>query len=160
MLVEGYAAVFTVPDAAGDRIIPGAFSDWIASTGGILTLPIYWVHDHSPKVGGNPTAFPIGGTSLVAQREAGLYFRGELASFPKAAAAAELIRLGAANSSSIGYNVLSGGESVIKGGRELTRLWVGEITIAPTGRALHPLAFVRPAAAEDDGEAAVQGAAA
>jgi len=153
IIVEGYAAIFGTPDKSGDVIQRGAFSDWLKAIGSDLVLPIYWTHDHSKQVGGKLTAMPIGATMLIAQRDAGLYFKAQLASSPKAAAVAELVRLGAATGSSIGYSVLDGGEKRIKGGgRALERLAVGEISITPTGRAMHPAAFVRPAAA---GEAPV-----
>ena len=111
MLVKGYAAIFDTPDKTGDVIVAGAFSDWIKSTGGVVTLPMYWMHDYNPRMGGKPTKAPIGVTTLIKQDTAGLYFEGDLAGFPKAAAIAELVAMGGANGSSIGYEPAEGGVS-------------------------------------------------
>jgi HK97 family phage prohead protease len=160
LFVEGYAAVFGSPDFAGDLILKGAFSDWIRASSSDLVLPIYWVHAHSLKVGGSPLAIPVGATTLLAQRERGLYFAGELDNSMYAERLAWHVIHGSANGASFGYRTLPGGERATRMGRELSRLTVEEISITPTGRSLHPAAFVRPMPAAAAEPPAEQGAAA
>lgn len=160
ILIEGYAAVFGVPDRSGDVIVRGAFSDWLKAAGSGLVLPIHWMHDHSPKVGGGPTRTPIGATTLISQRELGLYFKAQLADTPKANEIAELVRIGAARGSSIAWAALKGGINGSRPNRRLSRIMASEITVTTSGAQMHPAAFVRPLAAGEMPSAEIEGAAA
>jgi HK97 family phage prohead protease len=46
--IAGYAALFGVADAAGDRIRPGAFARALAEAG---ELPLLWQHDSRRRIG-------------------------------------------------------------------------------------------------------------
>jgi hypothetical protein len=146
MLVRGYASIFDIPDKTGDIVVPGAFTDWIKSTGGAITLPVYWMHDYNPQMGGDPTKVPIGSTNLLKQDRGGLYFEAKLAGFPKAAEIAELVTMGAARGSSIGYTIPAGGAVLRDDNRYLTKINLAEISVTATGIQMHPDAYVEPLA--------------
>lgn len=142
MLIQGYAAVFGIRDRAGDIIVKGAFSRWIAENLG-KNLSIFWSHDHMPPWG-PPTSRPIGVTTEIAQTEKGLWFAGITAETPKAQEIATLIDLGAVNGSSIGYGKYAGG--VYRKGRQryLTAIKPAEITIANWGVNPHTYVESKP----------------
>ncbi len=47
--LAGYAALFGLPDAAGDIILPGAFAATLAGRG--EPLPLYWQHRPAQRIG-------------------------------------------------------------------------------------------------------------
>ena len=49
MRLAGYAALFTVPDAAHDTILPGAFAATLADRS--EPLPLLWQHRPSQRIG-------------------------------------------------------------------------------------------------------------
>jgi hypothetical protein len=54
MRIAGYAALFGLPDAARDTILPGAFAATLA--GRAERLPLYWQHRPAQRIGWVETA--------------------------------------------------------------------------------------------------------
>lgn len=53
MRLAGYAALFGIPDAARDTILPGAFAASLASA---ARLPLFWQHRPAQRIGWVETA--------------------------------------------------------------------------------------------------------
>ncbi len=97
--IEGYASTFGgEPDAYGDIVAPGAYSESLAEHRAKGTMPkMFWQHDPSE---------PIGKWLEAEEDEKGLKVRGQLTmSVPQAARAYEHLKSGDIDGLSIGYRV-------------------------------------------------------
>ncbi|MET0155315.1 MAG: HK97 family phage prohead protease [Rickettsiales bacterium] len=90
----GYASVFFVRDSQNDVVLPGAFKN---ATQGARTIPLLWQHRHDA---------PIGVINELREDAVGLRVKGKLnMEVAQAREANALLRSGAANGLSIGYEV-------------------------------------------------------
>jgi len=111
---EGYGSVFGVVDSYGDEIQPGAFTESLAAHKSNDSMPkLLWQHRSDE---------PIGVYDEMREDKHGLFVKGTLAvqkSVPTADKAYSLLKMGAVNGLSIGFNVPIGGEEY----DEETRTW-------------------------------------
>lgn len=96
MTVEGYASAFNVVDSDGDLIIPGAYKGTIKSRQPDGLIKFLWQHDHLK---------PIGVVTSLKEDEYGLKFSAKLANTSLAKEAYELMKAGAVNRFSIGFEI-------------------------------------------------------
>lgn len=127
---DGYAAIFGNVDLGGDIIDRGAFKEIIKGRDGRVKI----LNQHR-------TADPIG-TAEVRQDDKGLYFQGQLIlEAPSARSAYALMKGGALDGMSIGYDVMEGGAKVLESGiRQLKALKLWEIS--PVTFGMNPLAGI------------------
>jgi uncharacterized protein len=127
---EGYAAIFGNVDLGGDVIDRGAFKDIVKGRNGQTKI----LYQHNMRD-------PIG-TASVEQDDKGLAFKGQLIlEAPSARSAYALMKGGALDGMSIGYDVLPGGADVMKSGvRQLKALKLWEIS--PVTFGMNPLAGI------------------
>lgn len=95
---EGHAAVFGNVDLGGDIIHPGAFTKTLNERGGKIKL--LWQHD---------TSEPLGRPLELAEDDAGLFVKGIISDTRRGRDALALLRDGAINEMSIGYETVKGG---------------------------------------------------
>jgi len=91
-LVIGYASVFNNIDLGDDRVIPGAYRKTLAET---PNVPVLWQH-HSEDM-------PIGKTLLLQEDSYGLIFQARIEPTRQGLDARILVKSGAIQSVSIGY---------------------------------------------------------
>lgn len=123
-VVEGYGSVFGNEDSYGDVILPGAFAASIARK----APKMLWQHD---------MAKPIGVWDQVTEDGTGLRLRGRVASTPLGMEARELVKMGALDGLSIGFQTV--GHRMEGNLRQLTEinLWeVSFVTIPANDRAV------------------------
>jgi uncharacterized protein len=127
---EGYASIFGNVDLGGDVIERGAFKEIIKGRDGKVKV----LNQHS-------TRDPIG-VAEVKQDDKGLYFQGQLIlEAPSARSAYALMKGGALDGMSIGYDVLEGGAKILESGiRQLKALKLWEIS--PVTFGMNPLAGI------------------
>jgi|WetSurMetagenome_2_1015567.scaffolds.fasta_scaffold139669_2 uncharacterized protein len=127
---EGYASIFGNIDLGGDVIERGAFKEIIKGRDGKVKV----LNQHS-------TRDPIG-VAEVKQDDKGLYFQGQLIlEAPSARSAYALMKGGALDGMSIGYDVLEGGAKILESGiRQLKALKLWEIS--PVTFGMNPLAGI------------------
>jgi HK97 family phage prohead protease len=127
---EGYAAIFGNVDLGGDIIERGAFKDIVKGRDGKVKV-----------LNGHRTSDPIG-VADVKQDDKGLHFQGQLIlEAPAGRSAYALMKGGALDGMSIGYDVLPGGGKVLESGvRQLTGLKLWEIS--PVTFGMNPLAGI------------------
>lgn len=115
---EGYAAIFGNIDQGGDIIARGAFKELAKRRNGKVVV----LNQHR-------TTDPIG-VAEVEQDDKGLKFVGQLVlETPSARSAHALMKAGALDGMSIGYDILPGGAEVLKSGyRQLNGLKLWEIS--------------------------------
>lgn len=115
---EGYAAVFGNIDQGGDVIERGAFKEFAKRRNGKIVV----LNQHRPSD-------PIG-VAEVEQDDKGLKFSGQLIlETPSARGAHALMKGGALDGMSVGYDILAGGAEVLKSGvRQLKALKLWEIS--------------------------------
>lgn len=91
--IEGYAAIFNVPDKGEDVIAPGAFA--ASLTNRVASIKLLWQHD---------PAQPIGVWDQIVEDAKGLRVKGRLlTSLQRGAEAETLLKAGALDGLSIGY---------------------------------------------------------
>lgn len=114
----GYAAIFGNIDSGGDIIDRGAFKEFATRKNGKIVV----LNQHN-------TRDPIG-VAEVEQDDKGLKFAGDLVlETASARSAYALMKAGALDGMSIGYDVLAGGADVLKSGvRQLKALKLWEIS--------------------------------
>lgn len=127
---EGYASIFGNVDLGGDVIERGAFKEIVKGRDGKVKI----LNQHS-------TRDPIG-TAEIKQDDKGLYFQGQLIlEAPSARSAYALMKGGALDGMSIGYDVLEGGAKILESGiRQLKALKLWEIS--PVTFGMNPLAGI------------------
>ena len=127
---EGYASIFGNVDLGGDVIERGAFKEIVKGRDGKVKV----LNQHR-------TSDPIG-VAEVKQDDKGLSFQGQLIlEAPAGRAAYALMKGGALDGMSIGYDVLPGGGKVLESGiRQLTGLKLWEIS--PVTFGMNPLAGI------------------
>jgi HK97 family phage prohead protease len=127
---EGYASIFGNVDLGGDIIERGAFKEIVKGRDGKIKI----LNQHR-------TSDPIG-VAEVKQDDKGLYFQGQLIlEAPSARSAYALMKGGALDGMSIGYDVLEGGAKVLESGiRQLKALKLWEIS--PVTFGMNPLAGI------------------
>lgn len=115
---EGYAAIFGNVDSGGDIIERGAFKEFAKRKNGKIVV----LNQHN-------TRDPIG-VADVEQDDKGLKFAGQLVlETASARSAYALMKAGALDGMSIGYDVLAGGGEILKSGiRQLKSLKLWEIS--------------------------------
>lgn len=115
---EGYASIFGNIDSGGDIIERGAFKEFAKRKNGKIVV----LNQHN-------TRDPIG-VADVEQDDKGLKFQGTLVlETPSARSAYALMKAGALDGMSIGYDVLAGGAEVLNSGvRQLKSLKLWEIS--------------------------------
>jgi HK97 family phage prohead protease len=96
--VEGHAAVFGNIDLQGDIIYPGAFRKTLTERGPLVKF--LWDHDPSE---------PIGRLVELREDETGLFFRGVISDTRRGRDVLALLRDGAVDGMSIGYEPVRGG---------------------------------------------------
>ena len=117
---EGYAAVFSNVDLAGDVIEPGAFTKTLQEN---KVIPILWQHKQDE---------PIGVTTEIMQDDYGLHVKGQLnLNTTRGREAYELLKQGAIKGLSIGYETVK--ETWINGIRHIKeiRLWEYSLVTFP-----------------------------
>lgn len=114
----GYAAVFGNIDSGGDIIERGAFKEFAKRRNGKIVV----LNQHNPRD-------PVG-VADVEQDDKGLKFEGQLVlETPSARSAYALMKAGALDGMSIGYDVLAGGAEVLNSGvRKLKALKLWEVS--------------------------------
>jgi HK97 family phage prohead protease len=118
-VIEGYASLFGVPDAAGDRVAPGAFAASLIRRG---ARGVKMLYQHR-------AAEPIGVWERIIEDRAGLYVRGRVV--PEVIRAREtlaLVRAGALDGLSIGFRTRRARRDR-EGGRELLEVDLHEISL-------------------------------
>ena len=118
--VEGYASLFGEIDAARDMVMRGAFADTLAKRG-VARVPMLFQHD---------PAEPVGVWLELREDHRGLYARGRL--IPEVARARELLsllRAGAIDGLSIGFNTVKGNLDARTRVRRLVAVELWEISI-------------------------------
>lgn len=127
---EGYAAIFGNIDLGGDVIERGAFKEIVKGRNGMVKV----LNQHNMRD-------PIG-VAEVAQDDTGLRFKGQLIlDSASARSAYGLMKGGALDGMSIGYDPLPGGAEVLKSGvRQLKALKLWEIS--PVTFGMNPLAGI------------------
>lgn len=127
---EGYAAVFGNVDLGGDILMRGAFKEIVKGRDGKVKV----LNQHR-------TSDPIGVADVKAD-DKGLHFQGQLIlEAPAARSAYALMKGGALDGMSFGYDVLPGGGKVLESGvRELTAIKLWEIS--PVTFGMNPLAGI------------------
>lgn len=100
---RGYGSVFDVVDSYRDVVEKGAFQKTLKAHKEKGSMPaLLWQHD--------PTQ-PIGVYTLMREDDTGLYVEGKLALLTKQGREAyELLKMGALNGLSIGFNIPKGGQ--------------------------------------------------
>ena len=124
-VIEGYAALFGVPDLSGDVVRPGAFSKQDASAAKkLIPVPphrVKMLHQHAAEA-------PVGRWTEIREDARGLFVRGEI--FTDTGAGADLHRLlagGALDGLSIGFKPVRAVRT--KTGRELKEVDLWEVSI-------------------------------
>jgi HK97 family phage prohead protease len=127
---EGYAAIFGNVDLGGDVIERGAFKEIITGRNGMVKI----LNQHR-------SSDPIG-VAEVKQDDKGLQFKGQLIlEAASARSAYALMKGGALDGMSIGYDVMEGGGKILESGiRQLTALKLWEIS--PVTFGMNPLAGI------------------
>jgi HK97 family phage prohead protease len=127
---EGYAAIFGNIDMGGDVIERGAFKEIIKGRNGMVKI----LNQHRQ-------ADPIG-TADVQQDDKGLAFKGQLIlEAASARSAYALMKGGALDGMSIGFDVMPGGAEVLNSGvRQLKSLKLWEIS--PVTFGMNPMAGI------------------
>lgn len=127
---EGYASIFGNVDLGGDVIERGAFKEIVKGRNGMVKI----LNQHRSND-------PIG-VADVKQDDKGLAFKGQLIlEAPSARSAYALMKGGALDGMSIGYDVLEGGGKILESGiRVLTGLKLWEIS--PVTWGMNPLAGI------------------
>jgi HK97 family phage prohead protease len=116
--IEGYASLFGEPDDSGDVVAPGAFS--ASLEGGPRRVKLLWQHD---------AAEPIGVWETVEEDERGLRVAGRLLTeVRRGAEAAVLLRAGAIDGLSIGYQTVKAAR-LPNGGRKLLQVALWEVSL-------------------------------
>ena len=101
--VEGYANVFGVTDLVGDIVHPGAFGKTLVERGG--KIKFLWQHD---------TTEPLGRIMEMQEDAHGLYMKAIISDTSRGRDALALLRDGAVDSFSIGYDSIKGGTDYTK----------------------------------------------
>jgi uncharacterized protein len=127
---EGYAAIFGNVDLGGDVIERGAFKEIVKGRDGMVKI----LNQHNNRD-------PIG-VAEVSQDDKGLRFKGQLIlEAASARGAYALMKGGALDGMSIGYDVLEGGAKILESGiRQLKALKLWEIS--PVTFGMNPLAGI------------------
>ena len=127
---DGYAAIFGNVDLGGDVIERGAFKEIVKGKNGMVKI----LNQHSNRD-------PIG-VAEVKQDDKGLSFKGQLIlEAASARSAYALMKGGALDGMSIGYDVLEGGAKILESGiRVLSGLKLWEIS--PVTFGMNPLAGI------------------
>lgn len=127
---EGYASIFGNVDLGGDVIERGAFKEIVRGRNGLVKV----LNQHNMRD-------PIG-TAEIKQDDKGLHFQGQLIlEAPSARSAYALMKGGALDGMSMGYDVLEGGATVLSSGiRQLKALKLWEIS--PVTFGMNPLAGI------------------
>ena len=127
---EGYASIFGNVDLGGDVIERGAFKEIVKGRNGMVKI----LNQHSSRD-------PIG-VAEVRQDDKGLQFKGQLIlEAASARSAYALMKGGALDGMSIGYDVLEGGAKILESGiRQLKALKLWEIS--PVTFGMNPLAGI------------------
>jgi HK97 family phage prohead protease len=144
--IEGYASLFGEPDDSGDVVAEGAFAASLARAGGARRIKLLWQHD---------AAEPIGVWETVEEDGRGLRVAGRLLTeVRRGAEAAALLRAGAVDGLSIGYQTVKAGR-LPGGGRRLLEVDLWEVSLVTFP--MLPGARARSASAHGDreGEAAL-----
>ncbi|MGH6719900.1 MAG: HK97 family phage prohead protease, partial [Alphaproteobacteria bacterium] len=119
--VRGYASLVDIADHHHDVVAPGAFRQSLRARGGGQGVRMLWQHDPSQ---------PIGVWTLLVEDDRGLYVEGRLT--PEVARAAEawaLIRAGALDGLSIGYNTVRAAADPDTGVRRLLEIDLWEVSL-------------------------------
>lgn len=127
---EGYASIFGNIDLGGDVIERGAFKEIVKGRDGKVKI----LNQHNMRD-------PIG-TAEIKQDDKGLFFQGQLIlEAASARSAYALMKGGALDGMSIGYDVLEGGAKILESGiRQLKSLKLWEIS--PVTFGMNPLAGI------------------
>ncbi|WP_375290841.1 HK97 family phage prohead protease [Qipengyuania sp.] len=118
--IAGYAALFSIPDAARDTILPGAFAATLAARDG--PLPLHWQHRPTQRIGWVDHAEEDGRGLRV------------IASLEPATRAAALLIARAVSGLSFGYRARD--YRMTPKGRELAEVELIEISLVT-----HPLQY-------------------
>ncbi len=124
--IEGYASVFHTCDLNGDIVAPGAFKASLTRR----AAPVRMLYQHAADT-------PIGRWTSFVEDRRGLFVRGEIIlSSPKAREVHALLRGGALDGLSIGYQAAKARKSQL-GGRRITEadLWEVSIVTFPMAQA-------------------------
>lgn len=129
--IEGYAAVFHNRDLNGDMIFPGAFAKSLKRR----DAPVRMLYQHASET-------PIGRWTSLVEDARGLFVTGEiLLSSPTAREVYALLKGGALDGLSIGYQTVKARKD-IAGGRRIIEADLWEVSIvtfpmAPSARLTH-----------------------
>jgi len=128
--VEGIAAVFGNIDLGGDIIHPGAFTKTLAERGN--KVKFLWQHDR---------AEPIGKPVEIREGPGGLHIKAVISDTARGRDALALLRDGAIDSMSIGYDPIAGGTDYTRDGENTVRnlreikLWEFSLVTFPMNEA-------------------------
>lgn len=114
--VSGYGATYGNVDSYGDIIMPGAFAESLAER----PFPMFLAQHDADDI--------LGKYTLAREDERGLYLEGVFAKTPLGDEYYELVKMGAINSFSIGYNAIES-ERDEKGNRLLKKLKLWEVSL-------------------------------
>lgn len=119
---EGYGSIFNITDKGGDIVVPGAFSDTLATQKSAGRLPaMLWQHRQ---------AEPIGVYTDMEEDSVGLKVKGKLAlKTARGAEAYELMKMGALSGLSIGYRVRDDSWDRVTGVRTIKKADLVELSL-------------------------------
>lgn len=119
--VAGYASLFDVADHHHDVVAPGAFRQSLEARGGGRGVRLLWQHD--PRE-------PIGVWDRAVEDGRGLWVEGRLtADVARAREALALVRAGALDGLSIGYNTIRATTDPETGERRLLEIDLWEVSL-------------------------------
>jgi HK97 family phage prohead protease len=119
---EGYASVFNITDGGGDIVVPGAFTDTLATFKAAGRMPaLLWQHRQ---------AEPMGVYTSMEEDAVGLKVKGQLAlKTVRGSEAYELMKMGALDGMSIGYRSRDDSYDRVTGVRTLKKLDLVEVSL-------------------------------
>ncbi len=118
---SGYASVFNLVDSHQDMVMPGAFAQCLKAQNDAFTVKLLWQHR---------TDEPIGFFRVIREDGRGLYVEAQLSlEVQRAREAYALLKSGAIEGMSIGYNVADYRVDANTGVRQLLQLDLWEVSL-------------------------------
>jgi HK97 family phage prohead protease len=139
---EGYGATFGNEDLGRDIIAKGAFKKTLGETRKLKRLPrMLWMHKSDE---------PIGVWTEMREDDTGLYVKGKLATTQRGRDTLELVRMGAVDGLSIGFQTVNAKMDDKTGARTLTEVRLFEVS--PVAFPMNPEARVTAVKAAEEFE--------
>jgi Escherichia/Staphylococcus phage prohead protease len=144
---EGYASLFGVPDSSGDIVAPGAFAQSLRLRGPRRVRMLYQHSAHEP----------LGVWLAIREDSAGLHVKGRVSDIERGRDVLRLIRDGALDGLSIGFQTKRARRDAATGLRTLLEIELWEVSVV-TFPLLHE-SRITTIGAEDDAASEIRKAA-